>query len=166
MTDTLLFLHLLAAASLFAAIVAFTALVLGARLELGTVRTFLTLWHIGLVGVFIFGIALAFDIDGYDIFDGWVLIAIGLWLAAGWSGEPYAVVHPGSRWMFKVWTAAGNAQVVDHLARRGLTVVLTAAPDAREGDWLDVPYDLPTAAARCGLSQYELLTTLGRRFAR
>ena len=87
MTDTLLFLHLLAAASLFAAIVAFTALVLGARLELGTVRTFLTLWHIGLVGVFIFGIALAFDIDGYDVFDGWVLIAIALWLPAGWSGD-------------------------------------------------------------------------------
>jgi hypothetical protein len=87
MTETLLFLHLLAAASLFAAIVAFTALVLGARLEVGTVRTFLTLWHVGLVGVFIFGIALAFDIDGYDIFDGWVLIAIALWLAAGWSGD-------------------------------------------------------------------------------
>jgi alanine racemase len=41
-----------------------------------------------------------------------------------------------------------------------------AAPDLREGDWLDVPYSLPQAAARCGLSQYELLTTLGRRFQR
>jgi len=35
-----------------------------------------------------------------------------------------------------------------------------------EGDWLDLPYDLPEASARCGLSQYELLTLLGRRFAR
>ena len=93
MTDTLLFLHLLAAASLFAAIVAFTAVVLGARLELGTVRTFLALWHIGLVGVFIFGIALAFDIDGYDIFDGWVLIAIALWLVAGWSGDKVPLAY-------------------------------------------------------------------------
>jgi alanine racemase len=42
----------------------------------------------------------------------------------------------------------------------------TAAPDLREGDWLDVPYSLPEAADRCGLSQYELLTTLGRRFRR
>ncbi|MGZ3172016.1 MAG: alanine racemase [Croceibacterium sp.] len=42
----------------------------------------------------------------------------------------------------------------------------SAAPDLREGDWLDVPYDLPQAAERCGLSQYELLTTLGRRFQR
>ena len=42
----------------------------------------------------------------------------------------------------------------------------SAAPDLREGDWLDVPYDLPQAAERCGMSQYELLTTLGRRFQR
>jgi alanine racemase len=47
-----------------------------------------------------------------------------------------------------------------------IVIDLAAAPDVREGDWIDVPYDLPTAAARCGLSQYELLTTLGRRFAR
>ena len=87
MTDTLLFLHLLSAASLFAAIVAFTSLVLGARMELGVVRISLTLWYIGLVGVFIFGLALAFDIDAYDPWDGWVLIAIALWLFAGWSGD-------------------------------------------------------------------------------
>jgi alanine racemase len=42
----------------------------------------------------------------------------------------------------------------------------SSTPELREGDWLDVPYDLPLAAERCGLSQYELLTTLGRRFQR
>ena len=47
-----------------------------------------------------------------------------------------------------------------------VVVDATAAPDLREGDWLDVPYRLPQAAERCGLSQYELLTTLGRRFQR
>ena len=47
-----------------------------------------------------------------------------------------------------------------------VVVDCTAAPELREGDWLDVPYRLPDAAARCGLSQYELLTLLGRRFAR
>lgn len=51
---------------------------------------------------------------------------------AGWSGEPYAVVHPGSRWLFKAWTPEGNASVMDHLAGRRLAVVLTAAPDAQE----------------------------------
>jgi len=41
-----------------------------------------------------------------------------------------------------------------------------AAPDLREGDWLDIPYHLPTASAQSGLSQYELLTVLGGRFFR
>jgi alanine racemase len=47
-----------------------------------------------------------------------------------------------------------------------VVVDLAEAPEAREGDWLDVPFDLPEIAAASGLSQYELLTTLGRRFRR
>lgn len=43
---------------------------------------------------------------------------------------------------------------------------LSEAPHLREGDWLSVDYDLPQAAAQSGLSQYELLTLLHRRFAR
>lgn len=43
---------------------------------------------------------------------------------------------------------------------------LTAAPDLREGDWVAADYALPQAAALSGLSQYELLTLMGRRFAR
>jgi len=46
-----------------------------------------------------------------------------------------------------------------------VVVDLAAAPDLREGDWLDIPYALPEASARTGLSQYELLTVLGRRFS-
>ena len=42
----------------------------------------------------------------------------------------------------------------------------SAAPDIGEGDWLDLPYRLPGAAQQTGLSQYELLTILGRRFSR
>ena len=41
-----------------------------------------------------------------------------------------------------------------------------AAPDIREGDWVELDYNLPDAAAASGLSQYELLTTLGSRFQR
>ncbi|MDE8651921.1 alanine racemase [Novosphingobium album (ex Liu et al. 2023)] len=48
-----------------------------------------------------------------------------------------------------------------------MTVIdLSAAPDLREGDWVEIEYALPEAAARSGLSQYELLTVLGRRFGR
>jgi alanine racemase len=41
-----------------------------------------------------------------------------------------------------------------------------AAPGLKEGDWVDLDYNLPEAAAQSGLSQYELLTTLGGRFER
>lgn len=41
---------------------------------------------------------------------------------------------------------------------------LSAAPDLREGDWIGVPYHLPDAARQSSLSQYELLTVLGRRY--
>ena len=43
---------------------------------------------------------------------------------------------------------------------------LTNASDAHEGDWLSLDYDLASAAATSGLSQYELLTLLGQRFVR
>jgi len=42
----------------------------------------------------------------------------------------------------------------------------SGAPGLAEGDWLTLDYDLPTTAARSGLSQYELLTGLGSRFER
>jgi alanine racemase len=47
-----------------------------------------------------------------------------------------------------------------------VTINISAAPELREGDWVDVEYDLPTASALTGLSQYELLTNLGTRFER
>jgi alanine racemase len=41
-----------------------------------------------------------------------------------------------------------------------------AAADLKEGDWVELDYDLPTASGASGLTQYELLTTLGSRFER
>jgi alanine racemase len=38
--------------------------------------------------------------------------------------------------------------------------------DVSEGDWVELDYDLPSASAASGLSQYELLTSLGNRFER
>lgn len=48
-----------------------------------------------------------------------------------------------------------------------LTVVdLSHAPQVGEGDWITADYALARASAATGLSQYELLTLLGRRFGR
>lgn len=46
-----------------------------------------------------------------------------------------------------------------------LAVDVTGA-DVAEGDWLTLDFDLPRLAAASGLSQYELLVSLGRRFDR
>jgi alanine racemase len=42
----------------------------------------------------------------------------------------------------------------------------SALPGLREGDWVEIDYNLPEAAALSGMSQYELLTGLGSRFER
>ncbi|MFL6745471.1 MAG: alanine racemase [Sphingomicrobium sp.] len=47
-----------------------------------------------------------------------------------------------------------------------IAVRVDAAPGLREGEWVEIDYDLPSAAKQSGLSQYELLTTLGSRFER
>ena len=71
------------------------------------------------------------------------------------------------------WTGKGalrwGESVLPLLGRVSMDMVVVdadAAPALREGDWLEVPYSLPEAAALSGLSQYELLTVLGRRFVR
>ena len=47
-----------------------------------------------------------------------------------------------------------------------IAVGCSATPEIREGDWVELDYDLPTASEASGLSQYELLTCLGSRFER
>ncbi|MCP1471072.1 alanine racemase [Sphingobium sp. OAS761] len=47
-----------------------------------------------------------------------------------------------------------------------MAVDVSERPDLSEGDWIDIAYDLREASAQSGLSQYELLTGLGRRYDR
>jgi alanine racemase len=62
--------------------------------------------------------------------------------------------------------ADGHAlPVIGRVSMDLVTLNLNAAPALREGDWVELEYDLVTAAAVTGLSQYELLTNLGPRFA-
>ena len=55
------------------------------------------------------------------------------------------------------------------VGRVSMDLTAVRCDDARgliEGDWVEIDYALPEAAAQSGLSQYELLTTLGGRHAR
>ncbi|HWJ58123.1 MAG TPA: alanine racemase [Sphingomicrobium sp.] len=56
--------------------------------------------------------------------------------------------------------------VIGRVSMDLIAVDCDAVSELREGDWLEVDYDLPTASEQSGLSQYELLTTLGNRFER
>ena len=47
-----------------------------------------------------------------------------------------------------------------------IAVGCDAAAELKQGDWVELDYDLPSASAQSGLSQYELLTVLGGRFER
>ncbi len=47
-----------------------------------------------------------------------------------------------------------------------LVALDNSAAGLGEGDWIAIRHDLPAAAAASGMSQYELLTGLGQRFAR
>ena len=63
--------------------------------------------------------------------------------------------------------AAGKTLPVLGRVSMDMTVIdLSDAPEIGEGDWVAAQYSLPEAASVSGLSQYELLTLLGRRFSR
>lgn len=56
--------------------------------------------------------------------------------------------------------------VLGHVSMDLIAVGVDAAPGLKEGDWVEIDYDLRSASKQSGLSQYELLTTLGLRFER
>ena len=58
------------------------------------------------------------------------------------------------------------APVVGRVSMDLTAICVDGAPELAEGEWVELDYNLPDAAAQSGLSQYELLTTLGSRFER
>jgi alanine racemase len=66
----------------------------------------------------------------------------------------------------KARVGSAELPVVGRVSMDLTAILVDSAPDLREGDWIELDYDLPEAAAQSGLSQYELLTTLGGRHER
>jgi heptosyltransferase III len=52
--------------------------------------------------------------------------------AKGIAGSAFIQVHPTSRWLFKAWSDERNAELLRALHRDGHTIVVSAAPSARE----------------------------------
>jgi hypothetical protein len=86
MYHALLFFHVLAAFFLAMAIVMYSAFVIGSPVN-RTIRLIgEILWGIGGLGTLVFGIWLALNRPEYDIFDGWIIAALVLWVLATGSG--------------------------------------------------------------------------------
>ena len=83
----LLFFHLIAAFLLAVTIVMYSAVALGATSSPRMLFVADRCWDVGGLGTLIFGIWLALNLDQYDFFDGWILLALLLWLVATGLGQ-------------------------------------------------------------------------------
>jgi uncharacterized membrane protein len=96
LSDWLLALHLISAAVLVGALSWFMTVLVAARRArrpaeaatyFRTVRLAVPLVGAGTLLVLVFGVWLAFDKDGYHIWDPWILAAIVLWAIASGAGQ-------------------------------------------------------------------------------
>jgi hypothetical protein len=99
--EWLLFLHVLTAFALVAAIVIFATLFVTARsgntplLSISWLGS--RLWEVGTLGTLVFGVWMAIDIDNYDLLDGWILAALVLWIVASGAGSQVVAAYSGAR---------------------------------------------------------------------
>jgi hypothetical protein len=80
--DWLLFLHVLSAFALVVTVVIFSAFALGAATDRRVLAVANVMWGVGGLGTLVLGIWLALYVDGYEIWDGWIIAAIVLWAIA------------------------------------------------------------------------------------
>ncbi|HEV3480377.1 MAG TPA: DUF2269 family protein [Gaiellaceae bacterium] len=94
--DWLLFLHVAAGFALVAALVVYWVIAVAGR-NVDRAGESLRYFRIarpanvlviaGTVGTLVFGIWLAIYVDGYEVWDGWILAAIVLWAIAAFTGQ-------------------------------------------------------------------------------
>lgn len=123
MYDTLLFLHVISAAIAFITLAAFSAYALGARLDRPGLSAANIAWNVSGFGLFVFGIWLAIYVDGYEIWSGWIIIAILLLLAASETGRRAMV---GAEAALEGGGSMAQSAVAMHWARTALVVLLLA----------------------------------------
>jgi hypothetical protein len=94
--DFLLFVHVLFAFGLVAALTLFWALILTTRPGRESAPPDLAMWlgrlgailvGVSMMGALVFGVWLAIYVDGYKLWDGWILGSLLLWAIAGAAGQ-------------------------------------------------------------------------------
>jgi hypothetical protein len=107
--DTLLFLHVLTAVALVATVVIFSAFALGLATDSRVLSVGNVLWAVGGLGTLVFGIWLALYVDGYEIWDGWIIAAIVLWAIATELGRRAQLGYTPAAGSGEVGTTTGGA---------------------------------------------------------
>jgi uncharacterized membrane protein len=134
--DWLLFLHVFSAFALVAALTLYTVLIVSvwnkdvpgdvARL-FSLQRVGDVLVGVGSIGVLVFGIWLAIDVKGYELWDGWIIAALVLWFVMGAlgsrTGKIYKAVRDRARALVREGDNAPSAE-------------LRALVQNRQGLWL------------------------------
>jgi hypothetical protein len=104
--DWLLFFHVLSAFVVAAGLVVAGVGLIGAlRAErpsrvavlLAPARLAARLFDVGGLAILVFGVWLAIYVDGYELWDAWILIAILLWLAMAYTGTRAAAATRSTR---------------------------------------------------------------------
>ena len=118
MYDTLLALHLLSAAIAFVTVSVFSAWAIGVPVRRGDFALSDAAWNISGAGLLVFGVWLALYVDGYELWDGWILGALVLFGLTALFGarartEPLALIDAGG----------GNLQVTTWHWLRTLSIV-------------------------------------------
>jgi uncharacterized membrane protein len=115
--EWLLALHVLSAFAYVGGIVLFWILIVAVRridAPEGTIRTEPVVKvgnaavAVGAVGTIVLGIWLAFALDGYAIWDGWIIAALVLWAASGAFGQRTGVAYMQGMTKAKELDAAGR----------------------------------------------------------
>jgi uncharacterized membrane protein len=115
--DWLLFLHVFSAFALGAALVLYTVLIAVAwnkDVPGDVARLFRiskvgdVLIAVGSIGVLIFGIWLAIDVDGYEVWSGWVIAALVLWVVMGALGSRTGKIYDAARDRARTLAQEGN----------------------------------------------------------
>ena len=86
MYDTLVFLHVLSAFIAFVSVMMFSAYAFGAPVGRGDFVVADWTWNVSGAGLLVFGVWLALYVDGYELWDGWILGSLLLLIAASAFG--------------------------------------------------------------------------------
>jgi uncharacterized membrane protein len=116
-SDWLLALHVLAAFALIAALVLVSAVMVASwavdRPQQAVAYSRLAAVGNPLLGAgaglaLLLGIALAIDLDDYQVWDAWILISIALWVIGGVAGERVGAHYTGAQELAERLTGGGD----------------------------------------------------------